>query len=404
MQHIKSNRIFEVDILRGFALFGIFLAHMLTWYSVGPLPENIINHMSMFSRFIYKLNELFISGKFFALFSFLFGLSFFLQIQSMKKMPGHPFIRYAWRITILGFIGLVHFTFWLNDILSIYALLGFLLIPTSKLSNRQLLIIGIILVINIPGKMMETVHFLFTKPENLNTDYWKAPGKSFYQTITHAGWKELFLFNWDSWSDKIRFLIISGRIFITYGFFLLGIFAGRKGWFQNLREAKGIFKKILKYSFWVIVFAEIIRILVFWLDAQFKLGWRQELISDFFVAILFNIRTAALICVYISGLTLLTFLPNWKGRLVHFSNVGKMAITCYLSQTVFGLLLFYHVGFGLFGKTELWLNWLITIILFGLQTLFCRIWIKKFNFGPVEWLWRSLTYFKWQPISKNGKL
>jgi len=387
--------------MRGVALLGIFLTHMITWYSVGPLPEDIFNHFSMVSKCIYKLNDLFILGKFFAIFSFLFGISFFLQIQSMKKMRGNPFNRYAWRITILGFIGIVHCTFWLNDILSIYALLGFLLIPVSKLSNRQLLIISIILVINIPGKIMELVHFLVVKPENLYTDYWKAPGKSFYQTITYGGWKELFGFNWNSWADKIRFLIISGRIFITFGFFLLGIYAGRMGWFQNFREAKGTFKNIFKYCFWIIIGAEIIRNSVFWLDAHYKLGWTQEPMTDFLVSILFNILTAALVCLYISGLTLLMFVPKWQIRFSPFSKVGKMAITCYLSQTVFGLLLFYHVGFGFFGKTALWLNCLITIVLFILQTVLCRFWINKFNFGPVEWLWRSLTYFKWQPMSKT---
>jgi uncharacterized protein len=374
---------------------------MITWYSVGPLPEIIFNQTSLVSKFIYKLNDLFILGKFFALFSFLFGLSFFLQIQSMKKIPGDPFKRYAWRIIILGFIGIVHSTFWLNDILSVYALLGFLLIPISKLSNRLLLMIGIILVINIPGNMMELVHFLVIKPENLYADYWTAPGKSFYQTITHGGWKELFDFNWNSWSDKFHFLIISGRIFITFGFFLLGIFAGRMGWFQNLMESKETFKKILKYSFWIIICAEIIRYLAFWLDAHYKLGWKQEPTTDFFVSILFNILTAALVCLYISGLALLMLLPKWQIRLAPFSKVGKMAITCYLSQTVFGLLLFYHIGFGLFGKTALWLNCLITIVLFILQMLVCRFWLKKFNFGPVEWLWRSLTYFKWQSMYKR---
>jgi uncharacterized protein len=251
---------------------------------------------------------------------------------------------------------------------------------------------------------MEIAHFLFTKPEDLYTDYWKAPGISFYQTITHADWKELFRFNWDSWSDKVHFQTISGRIFITYCFFLLGIFAGRMDWFQNFEETKEIFKKILNYSIWMIVGAEIIKNLIFWLDTHYKIGWKQELIADFFIVILFNIRTLALVCVYITGLTLLSFLPNWRVRLAPFSKVGKMAITCYLTQTVFGLLLFYHVGFGLFGKTAIWLNWLITIVLFSFQALLCRLWIKKFNFGPVEWLWRSLTYFKWQPMNKKGKL
>ena len=114
-----------------------------------------------------------------------------------------------------------------------------------------------------------------------------------------------------------------------------------------------------------------------------------------------SFSNASLVCFYISGLTLLMYKPKWQKRLFPFSTVGKMALTCYLMQTAIGLLLFYHVGFGLVGKTAPWLNWLITFVFFIIQSIFCRFWLQKFNFGPLEWIWRSLTWFKWQPMWKN---
>ena len=401
MQPLTSNRILAVDALRGFALLGIFLAHMITWYSVGPLPANLFSHLSIISSIVYKVNDLFISGKFFALFSFLFGFGFFIQLQSLEKKTGNPVFRYGWKIILLGVIGMVHAMFWQSDILTIYAILAFFLFPVSKRSNRLILFLGILLAINIPGRLIELVYSLIAKSGNQHTGYWKSPSRSYYDTIIHANWIELFRFNRNSWSDKIRFQIVSGRIFVTYGFFLMGIFTGRMGWFTNLQSAKETIKKIFKYSFRIILVAVVLRKTAIVLDEAYTLGWQENVFGEFFITIFFNIRTAAMVCLYISGFTLLMYQPSWQNRLAPFSKVGKMAITCYLSQTVFGLFLYYHVGLGLFGKTSLWENWLITILLFILQLVFCQLWLRKLHFGPIEWLWRSFTYFKWQPLLKT---
>eukprot|EP01136_Pigoraptor_vietnamica_P033223 Opistho-1_new@95884 len=158
-------RIITVDVLRGFALFGILLAHMIFWYSAGPLPGEIFNkYKDIGSQVMPVINDIFISGKFFAFFSFLFGLSFYLQMQSMEKRNDNFVLRYAWRITLLGLIGVVHHAFWRGDILSIYAPLGFLLLPMRTWNNRIILVLGILFALNVPGKLIEVVKFLSTAP------------------------------------------------------------------------------------------------------------------------------------------------------------------------------------------------------------------------------------------------
>ena len=82
--------------------------------------------------------------------------------------------------------------------------------------------------------------------------------------------------------------------------------------------------------------------------------------------------------------------------------VGKMALTSYIAQTVFGLLLFYGVGFGLYGKTSPGTNYIIAIGFFVLQVFFSKWYLRYFYFGPLEWLWRSGTYLKWQPFLKKS--
>jgi uncharacterized protein len=403
MQSFQTQRIVTVDALRGFALLGIFLAHTIFWYSAGSLPDTLFSHMDMASGIISGINDFLISGKFFAFFSFLFGLSFFLQMQSMEKKQTHFVARYAWRIVILGVIGMIHHAFWRGDILSIYAPLGFLLLPMRKLNNRIILILGILFAINVPGKLINMIQFLTAKPGAANGGGvdWQAAGKLYYHLMSQGNWTEILKGNWHAWIDKYNFQVDSGRIFITFGFFLLGMYTGRKRWFENTDTAKPILIKICKNCAWLMLGSLVIAMGMFGLDALLKLGWQQNPIAGFIFSIFYDLFNAALVCIYISGLTLLMYKPRWQKRLFPFSTVGKMALTCYLMQTAVGLLLFYHVGFGLVGKTTQWQNWLITFVFFIIQSLFCRFWLQKFNYGPIEWLWRSLTWFKWQPMWKN---
>jgi uncharacterized protein len=89
---------------------------------------------------------------------------------------------------------------------------------------------------------------------------------------------------------------------------------------------------------------------------------------------------------------------RWIKRLAPLANIGKMALTTYLTQSIVGVFLFFHVGFGLFGKTTPAQNIGICIVIFALQMIFSTWWLKKFYYGPVEWLWRSATFLKWQPL------
>jgi uncharacterized protein len=92
---------------------------------------------------------------------------------------------------------------------------------------------------------------------------------------------------------------------------------------------------------------------------------------------------------------------RWQAVLYRLVPVGKMALTSYIMQTVFGLLLFYGAGLGLYGKTSPGFNYLIGIAFFFIQVGFSSAWLHYFNYGPLEWLWRSGTYLKWQPLVRK---
>jgi uncharacterized protein len=406
-----KQRIITVDALRGFALLGILLAHMIYWYNAGPMPGEIFEkHNGVTTGIISFINEVFISGKFFAFFSFLFGLSFFLQMKSMED-TGRPFVwRYAWRITLMGIIGLIHHAFWRGDILSIYAPLGFLLLPMRKLSNRVILIIGILLAINLPALliqlsgMIEQMGAASTAPTQQppgapsGTD----PSQVFFNTVYKSDLCAMMKNNILSIGEKFDFQFGSGRIYVTLGFFLLGMYSGRKGWFaMHAAELKPIFKKIKNRSGWLVLLTLICALGMFGLNEAFKLGWERSPLPGFIFSIFYNINSAALVVFYVSGITLLMNRQFWQHILYPLAPVGKMALTSYLLQTALGLTLFFGFGFGLVGVTPPWLNWVIAIVFFILQAKFCKWWFRYFYFGPVEWLWRTATYFKIQPFRKK---
>lgn len=405
-----KQRIITVDALRGFALLGILLAHMAYWYNAGPLPGEIFaKHNDIGSGIIGTLNEILISGKFFAFFSFLFGLSFFLQMKSMED-TGRPFVwRYAWRITIMGFIGLVHHAFWRGDILSIYAPLGFILLPMRKLGNKAVLITGILLAMNLPGLLLQLPGLIEQlvastppPPPPSAPPSGTDPSQVFFNTVYKSDIWTMMKNNILSIGEKFDFQFGSGRIYVTLGFFLLGMYSGRKGWFaMNTEELRPIFRKIKNRSGWLVLVTLICAIGMFGLNEAFKLGWDRSPLPGYIFGIFYNINNAALVVFYVSGITLLMNRKFWQNLLYPLAPVGKMALTSYLLQTALGLILFFGFGFGLVGETPPWLNWIIAITFFILQARVCRWWFKYFYFGPVEWLWRTATYFKIQPFRKN---
>ena len=402
MQQLHKHRLITVDALRGFALLGIMLAHFIYWYTAGPLPQEIYSkYQGVGSTVANIFTELFVSGKFFAFFSFLFGLSFYLQMRGLEHDQRTFISRYTWRLILLMVIGVLHHAMWQGDILSIYVPLGFVLLAMRKLNNKWVLVLGILLAINVPGKIYEAVNFLLTNPGVTNFGDFAKDAGQYNDVITKGSWLTIFKYNLSRFITKFQFQVNSGRIYITLGFFLLGTYVGRKKWFENLEDTRPTIKKICKKSALIMVLALVAGLGMFGLDAALKLGWQQNPVAGYIFSIFYQVYNAAMVVFFISGLTLLMYRRSWQKLLYPMAAVGKMALTSYIAQTVFGLLLFYGIGFGLYGKTSPGTNFLIAIGFFVLQVFFSRWYLQYFNYGPLEWLWRSGTYLKWQPFVKK---
>ncbi len=398
----KQPRILTIDVLRGFALFGILYAHMIFWYSGGPLPQYVYQaYLDIPNGIAVGLNFLFFNAKFFSIFSFLFGLSFYIQIKSLETKYENPSLRFAWRLLILGAIGVLHHAFWRADILTIYVPLGLLLLFARNLNNRTIAILAALLILNIPTKIIETISIIIQGKPEFIADHFVENGAKYYAAITQGSFTEVIAHNMYATKEKIEYQMTSGRFFITFGFFLLGMLAGRLQWFDDIEKSQPFFKKVWKKS-GLLIIAVAVAGLIFGIAASalsvdFKNApWARWAAGSF--VDLFNASVAIF---YISCISLLMLKPNWSNRLAPLGHIGKMALTSYLTQSLFGVILFFHFGLGLFFVTAPAMNAVLCCLIFGIQIVLCKFWLQTFTYGPIEWLWRSATYLKWQPLIKK---
>lgn len=400
-----QSRIEIIDILRGFTLLGIIMVHFSEQYYAGAHPESHANFNVHFlgDEIIMGFIGVLISGKFFMIFSFLFGLSFFLQLSKSDSSISF-FMRFFWRLIILGLIGFVHHLHYRGDILTIYAMLGVGLLICYKLPDRLLLIVALLLFINVPSAIVRGVEVFqpVSEQESIESKFSgsNAENEIYYTTVKTGSYFELLKANLGEFGFKYKFQVASGRIYITMGLFLLGLYAGRKRIFEKWLENIPLFKKLLKQSLWLILGLVIFSVLFF--GGAEGLGIKlPDLVSWLVGGFVFDVFNLALSVIYVAGIIMLFQKEKWKNRLMCFYEVGRMGLTTYLMQTLFGVFLFFGIGFGLLGEIGALASVGISIVLFIVQIQFSKWWLKRFRYGIFEWFWRSATYLKIQNFKNS---
>lgn len=396
-----SERIVIVDVLRAFALFGIIVNHSAIAFLAGPQPKPNYIVFSAFDSFINEAVRLLTFGKFFAIFSFLFGLSFAIQLQSADRKGASFSGRFAWRLIILLLIGYVHGLFFSGDILLIYAVLGLLLLPVQNLKTRTLASVALLLILNVPGVVMGLA--TTSRPATIEQQQAARAGQAqfmqgaqrAYQIKKSGTVSELVKMNArETLSSKLRFQIFTGRLWITYGLFLLGICAGRMQLFRESEAHRALWRRILLWTGPIALITTVIATLS-------GPVMRAQTIREVWMVFSFSVQQASLAAFFVAAITL-WFWKHPSGRVLpKLAPLGKMGLTTYLLQSVFGVLVFLGVGLGLMGELGTAACVGLGILFFAAQIFIARWWLRHFKLGPAEWLWRSLTYLKIQPNSAS---
>jgi uncharacterized protein len=194
---------------------------------------------------------------------------------------------------------------------------------------------------------------------------------------------------------KFGYVVISGRLWITFACFLLGMCAWRVGLFVDTPENRARMRRILTAGGAI---ALVFSVLVLSFPADPTMAPSGNNAFPVFVA---SVQNASLSAFLIAGVSLLYWRAPDRGPLPALAPMGRMGLTSYLMQTLFGAIVFYGVGFGLMGQLGWGLGVLVGLLWCVFQVFFSRAWLGYFTMGPFEWLWRSLTYFKLQPLTRR---
>lgn len=403
------QRIEVIDAFRGFALTGIVLVHFLEQFVAGPGPEALTAaaHATILDQVIAGLTGFLIRGKFFALFSLLFGLSFFLQMDRAQQRGQAYTARFAWRLTILLAIGLLHSLFYRGDILTLYAVLGFLLIPCHRLPNVWLLGLAAFFLLGGGRFVLFALHRdapLFVAEVNdpnspANQAYWQAIatgslGEVFWQNLTFGLLsKAEFQFN------------IFGRGYLTLGFFLLGTWLGRIHFFVDLAEKKSL----LWRGFWYALALTLLMVPALIVIFQ-ALGGADgpDMNTDRWLAMLglscFDLLNLGLTALILLGFLLIYRREAGERVLRKLAPYGRTALSNYVFQSLIGTFLLFGWGLGYLGQWNNSILLLIAVAVLIVQARTSRWWLRNFPFGPLEWLWRSLTYWRWQSFRHSDAM
>lgn len=395
------GRIDIVDAFRGFALAGIVVTHMVEHYiATAPSPELAASFApTVLDQVVQGLMFILINGKFFALFSFLFGLSFYIQMDRAAQRGIEYRGRFLWRLTILLAIGYAHSLFYRGDILSIYAVLGFLLVLFHNVRSNVLLTIAAIILLGafrygtfaIYGGATIFPYGDFSPELPYNTAYLDA--------LKNGSLADVFSANaLYGQLSRLEFQLgYFSRWYLTFAFFLLGLWAGRVQLFLKLDEWHGRFKKALGFS---IASAVVFFVLMAILFSQGG-GLQFDRWINMFAISMLDLFNLSLAIVYLCSFVLIFMRPGGGRVLGKLAPYGRTALSNYVLQTLVGTFILYNWGLGLITEISNSQALLIGVSIFLVQAMLSAVWLRHFRFGPLEWLWRSATYFSWQPLLKN---
>jgi len=352
----QAERIQVLDILRGFALFGVLVVNMSYYRGTYATP-------TPFDTTLENLISTLIQGKFYIIFSFLFGVGFAVQLKRAHARGVNLLSFYPRRLLVLLAFGLLHYFFlWDGDILRLYAMMGFILLllhtapPKLLLSSAALVLLASPLLPRIADRLLSDGGASTTEALLATGSYWE---------ITAARTGGFFI-------ETFLILIYQGTIVLAL--FLLGLYAGQRGIFEHLTENRRLFQ---------------------W-------GMIGGLVAGM-IGIptgIFILSAPGLACMFVCAICLLAQHPKAAMWLSPLAWLGRMALTNYIMQSLICTTIFYGYGLGLYGKVSTSASFLLIFALYLGQILISRLWLQRFRYGPLEWLWRSLTYGKRQPMLK----
>jgi uncharacterized protein len=405
-----TERVTLLDVLRGFALCGVFISNSVTWFSGrtllpreqaqaqgAPLLEVIVN-----SSYQFLVNQ-----KFITIFSFLFGLGFSIQMSRAASRGGSIVPLYSRRLFILLCIGVVHlFGIWIGDILHTYAVVGFMLLLFRARSNRTVLIWAVALMVaaSIVLPLLQRYVPIMLHGADAAAELSKAAqaeeaahrAKLLAALASGSPWEAL-VGRWTYYVDTFWRVNRFKWMGLILARFLFGLLAGRLLLLQDVERHRPLLRRLLVWGLATGTLINGAGLVMARLRAMGKLPSSDSV----WPWLLNNAQELGFLLMaagYVAGFALLFQRAWWQRVLGVLAPVGRMALSQYLLQSIISVCIYDGWGLGLIGTLPSSRVVAISLGVFAVQILLSHWWLSRFRFGPAEWLWRSLTYGRAQPM------
>lgn len=380
----QSERVEQMDILRGIALLGVLTINLLGEFRVSIFQQflSVPPAVHALDRWINTYTHIFIELKAFALFSLLFGIGLAIQFDRISFRGGSPFRLLSRRLLALLLLGIIHLTLiWNGDILTEYAVAGLIALPFLFLPRRWLAV----------ATLLFTLRYLlpyFPYPISFPSEAWlQLHVEQAAMVYKHGTYLQILSFEWHELPELLPLhVFIIAR---TIAFFLFGALCWRSG----------VVKRLDAHTRTLVVACILglgvglsFTILTSSLAKPMIFGRAQ---SEFYL-----IGELALTIGYAATVMYVTTKGWGRKALGWAAPLGRMAFTNYVMQSVLFSFLFFGWGLGLFGMRSA-PALLLGICVYALQVLFSAAWLRRFRFGPVEWLWRTMMYGVIQPMKRT---
>lgn len=394
-----KKRIDVIDALRGFALMGILLLHCTEHFELSSYPEAPGIGLKFLNSSTSNLIQFLFLGKSYAIFSFLFGLSFFIQMDNAARRGRDFRLRFAWRLILLLGLGAINSFFYSGEIFVVYAILGLLLIPAFKMPLPLLGVLSLLCLLKLP--VLIQFFMSLSDPELANAgpmavkayslSLWAATQEGYKMgTFLEVGLRNLR----EAQLQKLVWYFHSGTYLHIIGLFLGGLIIGRLGIHRDEN-------KMIRYATRAVLIGLPLYALFYCIAGQVPALEFGKEATRVYRSLFTSYANIGMMLTLMGMFILAYFRLGARHTLEHLAPVGRMSLTNYMIQSVMGSFIFYGYGLGMAPLCGQFYSALIGLGLCAIQIVYSNGWMKRFYYGPAEWLWRRLTWMQPVPLKRE---
>lgn len=375
---------------------GICLLHAIGHWSFRSYPADPPAWLALLNTRTQELGVLLFEGKAYAVFAMMFGVSFFLILDHWSRRGIGLRGRFLWRLALLAIIGYLHGIIFCGDLLLPIAVLGVSLVFLHRLGNRALAWIAVVLLLQIP-MLWDTGRAIFEpgqRPPQLQD--W-AIYRRLFEVFTNGSFLEVSAINaGEGQLARMWWILESGRYTQMMGLFVCGLLIGRSRLLEDPIRCERPARWMLVAGLVGFVILHAVKgQLAAWGLAGSDLGRTDDLLASY--------RNLAQVAVYVGAFVLLYRRDRVRKALALLAPCGRMSLTIYVAQGLIGVPLFYGYGLALHRHLGQFASVVLGAALFTAQCVAAHFWLKRFHYGPLEWLWRCATFLDFTvPMRRAG--